>query len=129
MRKIFIALSIIVFFLIPIFIVKADEYDDLSKQIGDLSKSLQSSKVATQNNEQTLNDLSKQLNAIKTKVTKLQNEIDRKEKEVKKGEEALNVQKAILQQRTISYYKNINKNSSSIATVLLSSNLSDSLQT
>jgi SpoIID/LytB domain protein len=130
MRKFFIALSIVIFFFISLTIVnvKADEYDDLSKQIQDLSKSLESSQKATANNEQTLAGLNKQLSSIKAQVAALQNQINQKEKEVKEGEEALNYQKTILQQRTISYYKNMNKNSGSVATVILAGNLSDSLQ-
>jgi SpoIID/LytB domain protein len=130
MRTILVALCVVAFVGIALtipFVIKADELDDITKQLGDLNKSLQSSQAATHNNEQTLKNLTSQLNSIKNQVYAVEKEIAKKEKEVKEGEEALDAQKKVLQERTISYYKNMNKNSGSLATILLSGNISASL--
>ncbi|MEO6508574.1 MAG: SpoIID/LytB domain-containing protein [Patescibacteria group bacterium] len=106
----------------------ADEYDDITKQLNDLRQSLESSQQATKNNESNLSNLNKQLDGIKYRVSLQQAQITQKEKEVKKGEEARDVQKDILNQRTISYYKNLNKNSFTLINALVADNLTSSMQ-
>ncbi len=108
--------------------IQADEYDDISKQLSDLKKSLDSSQKATQTNEKNLQGLNQQLNTIKNKVITLTNEIVKKEKEVRDGESALLYQKALLEERTVSYYKNLDKNTFTVVDLLIAENLSLSLQ-
>lgn len=111
-----------------VLVVRADEYDDISRQLNDLKKSLESSQKATATNEKELGKLNAQLNDIKNKVANLEREIVKKEKEVREGEEALAYQKTLLDQRAISYYKNLTKNSFGVVQILVSENISDSLQ-
>ncbi len=111
-----------------VFVVRADEYDDISRQLNDLKRSLESSQKATATNEKELTKLNAQLSDIKNKVANLEREIVKKEKEVREGEEALAYQKTLLDQRAISYYKNLTKNSFGVVQILVSENISDSLQ-
>jgi septal ring factor EnvC (AmiA/AmiB activator) len=106
----------------------ADEYDDVTRKLIDLKRSLESSQNATKNNEQNLKQLNTQLNSIKAQVNQLSAEIVKKQKEVRDGELALNYQKTILDQRTLSYYKNIDKNTFSILDIVLADNLSKVLE-
>jgi peptidoglycan hydrolase CwlO-like protein len=129
MRKFLLLASIVVGLIIITTIkIHADEYDDITKQLNDLQKSLQSSQSATHNNEVNLDNINKQLSSIKYQVSQLEVQIAQKQKEVTQGEEALNYQKGILDQRTISYYKNLSKNSFTLLNALVADNLSKSMQ-
>lgn len=114
--------------LMPLFVVWADEYDDISKQLNDLNSALNSSRSATQTNEKELTKLQTQLQAIKNQVIYLESEIVKKEKEVADGEKVLVYQKTLLDQRAISYYKNIAKNSIGVVDILVSEDIASSLQ-
>ena len=107
--------------IVPVFFVRADELEDVTKALESLRKDLN----AKESNYQQLNS---RLNDIKKRVNNLEVEIGKKEAEVKKGEEALDYQKNLLNERARSYYKNINKNSLNLLTVLTSDNLSESLR-
>lgn len=123
-----ILLVFIVSFLLFIRSVMADEYDDVTKKLIDLKRSLESSQNATKNNEQNLKQLNIQLDRIKAQVNKLSVEITQKQKEVRDGELALDYQKKLLDQRTLSYYKNIDKNTFSLIEIILADNLSKVLE-
>ncbi|MCL4363633.1 SpoIID/LytB domain-containing protein [Patescibacteria group bacterium] len=102
--------------------------DDLQNKINDLGSQIQAlvqEKNLTQSDYDTA--IAK-LNSIKSQIAEIEAEIAQKEIEVKKGEQALEYQKNLLNQRVNSYYKNVNKNSLSLITVLVSPNLSDSLR-
>ncbi|MBI5127240.1 hypothetical protein HZA76_02175 [Candidatus Roizmanbacteria bacterium] len=120
MRKILLFLSIILVLFFPFFI-RADELENITKEIESLRKDL----AGKEANYQQLNI---RLNNIKTRVAVLEAEIVKKEVEVKKGEEALEYQKTLLNERARSYYKNVNKSSLNLLTILTSSNLSESLR-
>lgn len=111
-----------------IFIVRADELADITKQLDDLKSALQSSQKATTTNEKELNKLNAQLNSIKARVGFLEGEIVKKEKEVQDGEKAFVYQKTLLDQRAVSYYKNLSKQSSGVVELLVTENLDQSLQ-
>lgn len=127
MRKILL-LVLVVFFLIFPFKSRADEYDDITKQLNDLKSSLDSSKKATATNEKNLTQLNAQLTDIKNKVASLGQEIVKKEAEVKKGEEALTYQQKLLNERAVAYYKNLNNNPASVIDIMISDNISASLE-
>jgi peptidoglycan hydrolase CwlO-like protein len=107
---------------------RADEYDDINTKLIELKRSLDSSQKATATNEQNLQAMNKQLSSIKSRVYILEQEIVKKEKEVKEGETALSYQKNILNQRTISHYKNLSKNSFSLVDILVAENISNVIQ-
>ncbi|MFH1827181.1 MAG: SpoIID/LytB domain-containing protein [bacterium] len=109
------------FLVLPLFfIARADELDDITKQLDSLKKDLQDKEVNYQN-------LNKQLDDIRARVSDVELQIVQKEKEVKVGEAALSYQRELLNERARSYYKNINKNAISIINLLTSENLSTSL--
>lgn len=127
MKKFVLLLSII---LVVIFapIIKGDEISDIENQLKNLNRDLTASLNATKPLESELTTLQKRLEDIITRVNYLGAEIKRKEVEVKKGEEALDFQKKILDQRIFAYYKNAKKAEISFITLIASENLSTSLQ-
>jgi peptidoglycan hydrolase-like amidase len=122
MRRFFFAVIIfLAFILLVTSSVKADQYDDVTRELEALKKEL-SGKEA---NYQKLNS---QLNDIKNKINFLEAEINKKTIEVKKGEEVLIYQKTLLNERAKNYYKNSGKNPSSLINLLIADNFSQSLQ-
>jgi len=109
-------------------LVFADELDDLNKQLTTLKKDLEASQNATKPLEESSSRLIKQLDGIKTRVTLIEKEVIQKEKEVQKGEEALSLQKRVLDARIALYYKNAKKAESSLLNLISSENISLSLQ-
>ncbi|NTU46892.1 SpoIID/LytB domain-containing protein [Candidatus Roizmanbacteria bacterium] len=126
-KRIALLFLFVVVFLSPLFFVRADTLDDIAKELNEYKQLLDSSSKATQNNEAALSGLTQKLNGIKVRVSYLDTEIVKKEKEVKDGEVALSYQKTLLDQRVISYYKNIGKSPLTLLDVLVAENLSDSL--
>jgi len=124
------ALLCIIFatFLIGAIPLYADEYSDLTKQIDELKKVFSEMNSANQTNEKQLQDLQKKLNNIKSQVFILEGQIETKQEQVTEGEKAFATQQKLLNQRARSYYKNMGKNSFSIVNLLLSENISTSLQ-
>ncbi len=128
MRKIlFLCLSIIVF-LFATSSLYADQLDDVTKQLDDLKKTFSDLSKANQTNEAELQGLQKQLDNIKSQVVALEREIEKKQVQVNEGEKAFAAQQKLLNQRAKSYYKNMGKNSFSLVNLLLSDNISTSLQ-
>lgn len=114
--------AVLLVFLMPVFfIIRADELDDVTRELESLKKDLAGKEA---NNQQ----LNTRLDNIKKRVVGLETEIVKKEVEVKKGEEALSYQQNLLNERARSYYKKINKNSLNLLMFLTSGNLSESLR-
>lgn len=126
-RLIFLCLIVAAVFAHASF-VHADQLDDISKQLDDLKKTFSELSKANQTNESQLQGLQKQLNDIKNKVAVLEGQIETKQAQVVEGEKAFTTQQKLLSQRARSYYKNMGKNSFSIVNLLLSDNISESLQ-
>ena len=128
----------LVFLILALFIVQiavgpyatvlADDYDEVTRQLEDTKKQLEGLQKANQNNKTNLKNINDQIESVKRQVANLEAEIVRKEKQVDQGEEKLAKQKELLDQRIVSYYKNMEKNSSSLIQVFASGNLSDSLR-
>lgn len=121
MKRFVVLVLMVVAFFLPVFVIRADELDDITKQLEALKADLQGKEA----NYQKLNT---QLEGIKSRVSFLEAEIVTKEKEVKQGEKVLSYQKNLLNERAKSYYKNINKSSVSLVNLLVSDNLSVSLK-
>jgi len=118
--------KLIIFFLLtalilPIFFVRADEIEDITKELETLKKDLSSKEANYQ-------ELTTRLNQIKNQVSQLEIEIVEKENQVKKGEQALAYQKNLLNERSKSYYKNIQQSSLTLLSMLVADNLSDSFR-
>ena len=129
MKRLFlvgIVLALVLFIASPL---RADlSYDDLTKQIEDLNKTFSDISKANQTNEAQLNQLQKRLDDIKAQVAVLEQGITTKEEQIAEGEKAFEAQQKLLEARARSYYKNIGKNSFSIVNLLLSDNISTSLE-
>lgn len=108
--------------------LRADQLDDVTKQLEDLKKTFSDINKANQTNETQLQGLQNKLDAIKAQVAALERQIEIKQGQVIEGEKAFAVQQNLLNQRAKSYYKNMGKNSFSIVNLLLSENISESLQ-
>lgn len=121
MRRLLLFIVFFALAALAVAFVRADEYDDIVRQIDSLKKDLASK-------ESSYQQLNTRLNAIKARVSGLESEIVKKEVEVEKGEKALTYQQNLLNERAKSYYKNSTKNSLDLVTVLTSSNLSASLR-
>lgn len=87
------------------FIVRADEYDDLGKQIDELRRALEMSQAATRPLESTLAKLDSDISRIKAKIAELSAAAAQKEVEVAEGEKQLILQQRILESRVRSLYK------------------------
>lgn len=110
------------------FVVNADDLDDISKQLEETKKALDGLKKANANNKSTLEKVNKDIESIKGQVYGIETAIAKKEKEVAAGEKALVKQKGLLDERIVSYYKNMGKNATSVVDILTSENLSNSLR-
>ncbi len=120
MRKIgFVLFFVFILLLLPL-IIRADELEDVTKLLEQSNREL----VSTTANYQKISD---QLKIINQKLIVLETEIKQKEIEVKKGEQVLDYQKKLLNERARVYYKNIGKNTVNLLNLLVLGNLSQSL--
>jgi len=108
--------------------VRADELDDINGQLDKLTKELETSRNATKPLEEDLNRLRKQLADIKSHITNIEIDIGQKEKQINIAEKELATQKNIINERVFAHYKNIKKTQASLLDILLTDNLSVSLQ-
>ncbi len=117
------AFLVVLFLLIltPFTFVKADELEDLTKELSALNEQLKTKEVG-------FDKLNSQLQGIKSRVVFIEGEIAKKDAEVSVGEKNLIQQKKLLNERAKLYYKNIGRNSGSILNLLVSNNFSSSLQ-
>jgi len=121
MRKVLQVIVLACIVLITAVVTRADELDDITKQLESLN-------AEVTNKESDKANVIKQINGIKARVAVIGNEVVKKEKEVAEGEKNLSHQKKLLDERARSYYKNINKGGSAFIGLLIGENFSDSLQ-
>lgn len=127
MKNVLFAIAIMLFAILAIN-TYADQYDDVTNELEGLKKTFNDLNKANNTNQATLDDLNKQLKSIKGKILFFENEIEKKQAQVVEGEKVFEYQKNLLNARAKSYYKNASKNSFSFIQLLLSDNLSVSLQ-
>ncbi len=84
--------------------IKADEYDDLQKQIDDLNKAREQSVAATKPLEGQLDSEKRQLAQIQVNLNILSTNIKTKQSELDKREDKLASQQALLETRVKSFY-------------------------
>lgn len=120
--------TILIIFLIILFLgLTVAIQADLDGDINQLSKDIEALKNELNSKQVNYQKLNTQLQNIKTRVSYLENEILKKQKEVSQGEEVLGYQKTLLNERARNYYKNVNKNTVNLLNLLVSGNLSRSL--
>lgn len=128
MRKIlsiFFGMVLVSLIFFPLF-SWAKEINQMSEE--EVKKDLEETKRLLEGQTYNEQAIIKRLNDIKARIGVLGQEIVKKEAEVAKGEKALEYQEGLLKSRVYSYYKNSNKQTLDMVTVLLSGNLSDSLR-
>jgi len=123
MKRFFLIGIVIIFFLSLIAVAQAD----LDSDINQLNKDIEALKNELSGKQANYQKLNTQLQNIKTIFVYLYNEIVKKQKEVTQGEEVLDYQKKLLNERARVYYKNIGKNTISLLNLLVAGNLSQSL--
>jgi peptidoglycan hydrolase-like amidase/peptidoglycan hydrolase CwlO-like protein len=126
MKRVFV--FILIFLFVFVFIGKSNSqnleeliYHQTQKEIDFLNKKLSEKTV-------DLQKVKEQIALIKQRIKIVEEDIVKKEVEVKKGEEALSLQKNLLNERAKSYYKNLSKASFSLVNLLVAKNLSSSLE-
>jgi len=102
-----ISLFFLAFSLQPSIIVKADELENIAKQIAELEKARQMSIQATKPLESELKKLESKLANIQAGIKKAENNLAILEKSIKKREKDFTVQYALLAERVESYYKRL----------------------
>lgn len=123
-KAIFVAALIIVTFFVGVFasrVVRADELDDITKQLATLSRDLQDKEA----NQQAL---ARQLGDIRARVAFVESEIPKREREIANEEKQLAHLKDRLDERIVSYYKSVSKNFVTIINFLVATNLDNSLR-
>lgn len=128
MRRIVSGIVCAVIFLFAVVPLYADQLESVTKQLEDLKREFSAINTANQANEKQLADLEQKLNNIKNQVGILEREIENKEAQILQGEQAFSQQEKLLHQRARTYYKNTGKNTFSLVNLLLSENISESLQ-
>jgi len=125
MKRVFVFVLIFLFLFVFIGKGNSQSLDELiyqtQKEIDFLNKKLSEKKV-------DLQKVKEQIASIKQRIKIIEEDIVKKEVEVKKGEEALSLQKNLLNERARSYYKNLSKASFSLINLLVAKNLSSSLE-
>ena len=101
---------------------------DISSDINSLGQQISALSQEKNLTESEYNAAVEKLDAIKNQISQIERAITQKEIEVKKGEQALEYQTNLLNQRVNSYYKNVNKNSTLFLNILVSDDLSSSLR-
>lgn len=108
MRKIFLALAIIVFASFGIFLFQtpaySDEIDDIGKKIAELQEQLEASKKASAPFESQLVGMVKELNNLTAQVQGLEANIAQKKKDIAKGYADLEDQKDVFNKSVRAYY-------------------------
>lgn len=120
---------IIIFIFTFLIVVKAQDVCSSDPQCSNVEKQIQIVTQALTSANIDYDTIKQKLSSIKNQISQIEVQIIQKEAEVQKGELALEYQKSLLDQRVNSYYKNVNKNSDLLLTILVSSDLSTSLRT
>lgn len=84
--------------------VRADELDDLNKQINDLTSELNKSVAATKPLESQLTSMQNQITSIKTRVNTIDRDLVEKKKSIDDGYKSLEKKQALLNQTIRDYY-------------------------
>jgi peptidoglycan hydrolase-like amidase len=94
---------------------KADELDDLNKQISDLTSALNQSVAATKPLESQLTSLTNQIAGIKTRVSGIESDLVIKQKEIDDGYKTMEKQQEIFNDSVRDYYIKSHYNSPFLA--------------
>lgn len=114
--------------LVSPYLVFADELEDINVKLSKLNDVLKGSQNATQINEQQLAGFNAQIANIKASVLAIEQGIIKKEADIASGEDRLISQKAILDERIASLYKQQSRAKDAIIELLVSENFNTTLK-
>ncbi|MFH2061730.1 MAG: SpoIID/LytB domain-containing protein [Candidatus Beckwithbacteria bacterium] len=109
MKKLFVLLLVVVGLILGVGFVtslaRADELDDITKQINELSKAREMSVAATKPLEAELGNLNKKLDVAEAGINKAKEELRGLEASIAKRERDFSEQYVLLAERALSFYK------------------------
>ncbi|MBU1085209.1 SpoIID/LytB domain-containing protein [Patescibacteria group bacterium] len=109
MKKLFVLLLVVVGLILGVGFVtslaRADELDDITKQINELSKAREMSVAATKPLEAELGNLNKKLDVAEAGINKAKEELRGLEASIDKRERDFSEQYVLLAERALSFYK------------------------
>jgi SpoIID/LytB domain protein len=127
MRK--VGLFLIVFFCLifitPTLFVRADELEDINKEIEVIKYLLNESKKASEPLEQNLSSIQQKVSFIEGKLTTIGLEVEKKAAEIRVGEKELIEQKKIIDQRAKKHYIQSRSYLNNLLALFLTKNIQD----
>ncbi|MFS8158903.1 MAG: SpoIID/LytB domain-containing protein [Candidatus Roizmanbacteria bacterium] len=116
----FVLSLLLVFLIYPhLPVVRADELEDITRQVQDLSKALDLSKNATKPLESELQNLTNKVTNIRLTIGSIQKDLTLKGKDLETAESALGEQKKVMDLRIKQHYKTIRSADNSVTDILL----------
>ncbi len=109
LKKILLFSTVLLIVLTTQPLVKADELDEINKQLDNLKRQLELSKQATEPLQQQLSQIQTNLEKIKNEVSAITTELNKKEQDIKTAELKLINQEKQLEEKVYQLYKNLNK--------------------
>jgi septal ring factor EnvC (AmiA/AmiB activator) len=124
MRKSFAVLLIIVILLslLPQ-LIRADDYDQISKELEDTKRLLEMSESATKTNEQQMNSLNTKVADIRARVNTLEEDLKQKSLEIDNGDMNFAQTEKVLSSKIAAHYKHLMTRRFTMISTLLSSRL------
>lgn len=128
LKKVFLRtlLLLLIFLLIKgVFLVQADEIEDLQRQIAEVTKLLEESRRATKPLEENLRKIEFDLNNITNNISFLEGQIIAKQREIELGERDLEKWRQTINERARKYYKESRTYFNNIIGLFISKGLSE----
>jgi peptidoglycan hydrolase-like amidase len=127
MRKLWLVLVVFLGLVLitPTFFVRADELDDINKEIEAVKNLLEESRKASEPLEQNLNSIQQKVNFIEGKLVAIGLEVEKKAAEIKTGEKELIEQKKVIDQRAKKHYIQSRSYLNNLLALFLTKNIQD----
>ncbi len=127
MRKIAIFLALLVTIALFPLMARADEYDDITKELEDTKRLLDMSVSATKTNEQQVDSLNAKIANIRSRVGQMEEDLIQKTKEIEEGDATFAQTQQVLSSKIMAHYKHLKTRQSTLIASLLSSKLASAI--
>lgn len=129
-RVFFYAFFLLLSFLLtkPVFLVRADELEELQKQISEVTRLLEESRKTTKPLEENLKKIELDLNKITNNISFLEGQIVTKQREIDLGEQNLEKGRQTINERARKYYKESRGYFNNIIGLFVSRGLSEAMR-
>ncbi|HNQ31818.1 MAG TPA: SpoIID/LytB domain-containing protein [Candidatus Woesebacteria bacterium] len=107
--------------------IRADEYDQITKELEDTRRLLDMSVSATKTNEQQMNSLNSKVADLRARVQALEQDLAQKSAEIEDGNEVFAQTEKTLSSKMSEHYKRLVARKTSLLPMLLSSRLSSAI--